>query len=197
MFYQSFLMMMSCHLYQSYIDVNLLEPGERDFRKLNDVYVIFIAPFDLFGQEKYMYTFRMTCDEVPGLELKDGGVRIFLNTHGKNDDEVSSELSEFLHFVEHPSKDNGNFQNPRVQKLADQIENIKSNQEVGVKYMRLWEELDDAKKEGEIMGREESQIESIRNLMDSLSLSMEQAMDALKIPKDKREEYKKQLEMNA
>ena len=184
-------------LYQSYIDVNLLEPGERDFRKLNDVYVIFIAPFDLFGQEKYMYTFRMTCDEVPGLELKDGGVRIFLNTHGKNDDEVSSELSEFLHFVEHPSKDNGNFQNPRVQKLADQIENIKSNQEVGVKYMRLWEELDDAKKEGEIMGREESQIESIRNLMDSLSLSMEQAMDALKIPKDKREEYKKQLEMNA
>ena len=63
--------------------------------------------------------------------------------------------------------------------------------------MRLWEELDDAKKEGEIMGREESQIESIRNLMDSLSLSMEQAMDALKIPKDKREEYKKQLEMNA
>ena len=66
-----------------------------------------------------------------------------------------------------------------------------------MKYMRLWEELDDAKKEGEIMGREESQIESIRNLMDSLSLSMEQAMDALKIPKDKREEYKKQLEMNA
>ena len=59
--------------------------------------------------------------------------------------------------------------------------------------MRLWEELDDAKKEG----REESQIESIQNLMDSLSLSMEQAMDALKISEDKREEYKKQLEMNA
>ena len=58
--------------------------------------------------------------------------------------------------------------------------------------MRLWEELDDAKKEG----REESQIDDIRNLMDSLSLSMEQAMDALKIPEDKREEYKKQLEMN-
>ena len=158
------------------------------------MYVIFIiAPFDLFGQEKYMYTFRMTCDEVPGLELKDGGVRIFLNTHGKNDDEVSSELSEFLYFVEHPSKDNGDFQNPRVQKLADQIENIKRNQEVGVKYMRLWEELDDAKKEG----REESQIDDIRNLMDSLSLSMEQAMDALKIPEDKREEYKRELELNA
>ena len=29
-----------------------------------DVYIIFIAPFDLFGEKKYMYTFRMTCDEV-------------------------------------------------------------------------------------------------------------------------------------
>ena len=53
-------------LYQSAIDVNLLQPGDWDFGKMNDVYVIFIAPFDLFGQDKYMYTFRMSCDEVPG-----------------------------------------------------------------------------------------------------------------------------------
>ena len=58
---------------------------ENDFGKMNDVYVIFIAPFDLFGKNKYMYTFRMTCDEVPGLSMGDGAVRIFLNTHGKND----------------------------------------------------------------------------------------------------------------
>ena len=50
---------------------------------MNDVYVIFIAPFDLFGQDKYMYTFQMTCQEIPGLVLNDGAVRIFLNTHGK------------------------------------------------------------------------------------------------------------------
>ena len=39
---------------------------------MNDVYVIFIAPFDLFGQDKYMYTFQMTCQEIPGLVLNDG-----------------------------------------------------------------------------------------------------------------------------
>ena len=172
-------------LYQSHIDVNLLEPGERDFGKLNDVYVIFIAPFDLFGQEKYMYTFRLICDEVSGMPLNDGAVRIFLNTHGKNDSEVSPELVEFLHYVERTADYDGEIQNSRVRKLADQIEMLKSNQEVGVKYMRLWEELDDAR----IEGREEERLSSIRNLMDSTGWTAERAMEALKISETERQKY--------
>ncbi|MFR0986277.1 MAG: hypothetical protein ACLSFZ_06895 [Frisingicoccus sp.] len=43
--------------------VNLLKPGDLDFGKMNDVYVIFIAPFDLFGKTS-ICTFQMTCDEV-------------------------------------------------------------------------------------------------------------------------------------
>lgn len=108
---------------------------------MNDVYVIFIAPFDLFGQDKYMYTFRMSCDEVPGLSLNDGAVRIFLNTHGRNDDEVSPGLVEFLHYAENPEQYGKNIRDSRVQKLAEQMDMLKSSQEVGVKYMRLWEEL--------------------------------------------------------
>lgn len=49
--------------YESLIDVKLLKPGESDFNKMNDVYIILIAPFDLFGLKKYMYTFQMTCKE--------------------------------------------------------------------------------------------------------------------------------------
>ena len=47
--------------YESIIDAKLLKPGERDFNKMNDIYIILIAPFDLFGKRKYMYTFEMTC----------------------------------------------------------------------------------------------------------------------------------------
>ena len=167
-------------LYQSSIDVNLLQPGDWDFGKMNDVYVIFIAPFDLFGQDKYMYTFQMTCEEVPGLPLNDGAVRIFLNTHGKNDDEVSPELVEFLHYVEKPEQYRKSLQNPRVKKLAEQMDMLKSNQKVGVKYMRLWEELADAR----LDGMEEAQIASIRNLMKKTGWSAEKAMDMLDIPKE-------------
>ena len=36
------------------------------------------------------------CEEEPGCVLEDGATRIFLNTRGTNDDEVSEELAEFL-----------------------------------------------------------------------------------------------------
>ena len=69
--------------YESIIDAKLLKPGERDFNKMNDIYIILIAPFDLFGKRKYMYTFEMTCKEDPSVSLEDGATRIFLNTMGK------------------------------------------------------------------------------------------------------------------
>lgn len=36
--------------YQSMIDSKLLEPGEIDFNRLSPVYIIVIAPFDIFGK---------------------------------------------------------------------------------------------------------------------------------------------------
>ena len=144
-------------LYQSAIDVNLLKPGDFDFGKLNDVYVIFIAPFDLFGENKYMYTFRMSCDEVPeryGREIKDR----------------------------------------RVQELASRIEMPKGSQEVGVKYMRLWEEMEEARTEGRKTGMAEERLASIKNLMRNTGWPVEKAMDMLDIPKDEREKYVKLME---
>lgn len=192
-------------LYQSHIDVNLMEPGDLNFGRMNDVYIIFIAPFDLFGEKKYMYTFRMTCDEVPGMALNDGAVRIFLNTHGENDDEVSEELVEFLHFVEETPDDDKEIKNERVRELADQIDHLKSSQEVGVRYMRLWEEMEELKQEaiaegkelGIEMGREEgraqgcaeSHAKDIERLIKNTGWSIEKAMDILEIPVDERSLY--------
>lgn len=78
--------------YQALIDTGLLEPGIPNYNLLNDSYIIMIMPFDLFGFGKYVYTFESVCREVPGYVLKDGATRIFLNTQGTNDNEVSKEL---------------------------------------------------------------------------------------------------------
>lgn len=204
-------------LYQSHIDVNLMEPGDLNFGRMNDVYIIFIAPFDLFGEKKYMYTFRMTCDEVPGMALNDGAVRIFLNTHGENDDEVSEELVEFLHFVEATPDDDKEIKNERVRELANQIDHLKSSQEVGVRYMRLWEEMEELKQEaieegkelgiemglaegraqgraeghaeGHAEGRAESHAKDIESLMKNTGWAIEKVMDILEIPEDERSLY--------
>ncbi|MCD8148435.1 MAG: Rpn family recombination-promoting nuclease/putative transposase [Clostridiales bacterium] len=87
--------------YQSVIDSKLLKPGVIDFNELNDVFIIIIAPFDLFGEERYVYTFSMQCEEVDGLMLHDGATRIFLNTHGMDDENITPELKELLYFLEH------------------------------------------------------------------------------------------------
>ena len=115
------------------------------------MYVIFISPFDLFGQKKYRYTFRMQCEEIPGLELKDGATRIFLNTRGQNQDEVPSDLVEFLNFVEKTPEKASGYTSTRVKELAHQVDRIKRNQEVGVKYMQLWEEMEYKRREGEAL----------------------------------------------
>ena len=59
-------------LYQGIIDSKLLPPGVVDFNLLNEVLIVLITPFDLFGYGLYRYTFQMRCEEVPELKLDDG-----------------------------------------------------------------------------------------------------------------------------
>lgn len=49
-------------------------------------------------------------------------------------------------------------------------------------------------RKGIIQGREEEKLNSIRSLMKKLNLTLEQAMDALGVPKDEWEKYKKMLD---
>ncbi|WP_288177880.1 hypothetical protein [Blautia hydrogenotrophica] len=75
-----------------------------DFNALGDTYIIIIAPFDLFGEGRYQYTFEMRCKENPEISLEDGAVRIFLNTRSQNPQDVSPELMELLSFIEHTNQ---------------------------------------------------------------------------------------------
>ena len=126
-------------LYQGMIDSKLLDAGEVDYTRLNNVYIIVITPYDVFGQGKYRYTFRMACREEPGLDLEDGAERIFLNTRGTNPEEVSPELVELLHYMENTNTA-ALAENRKVREIQRRVEAIKSSEEVGVRYMQAWEE---------------------------------------------------------
>lgn len=173
--------------YQGVVDGKLLNPGEIDFNEINDVYIITIAPFDIFGMDKYMYTFQMTCQEVPGMLLEDGAVRIFLNTHGKNPEDVSPELVELLNYIENSNEQTAKgCKSQRIHQLQERIEAIKSSEEVSVKYMQEWEERElekrDAKDEGRKEGRKEGLGEGIEALiLDNLEegKTMEQIIGKL------------------
>ena len=149
--------------YQALIDSKLLDPGEVDFSNMKDCYSIIITPFDLFGRGLYQYTFQMTCAET-GQPLEDGATRIFLNTHGKNPEDIRPELKELLYYMEHTTEEIS-CSTSRLQQIKNHVNIVKSSEEIGVKYMQEWEEkiLDKRKAraeglaEGRAKGRAEGQ----------------------------------------
>ncbi|MCD7922347.1 MAG: Rpn family recombination-promoting nuclease/putative transposase [Clostridiales bacterium] len=148
--------------YQSMIDSRLLEPGIDDFNELNPVYVIIITPFDLFKKKKCCYTFSMTCEEVSDVYLNDGAVRIFLNTHGEDDKDISPELKELLYFIEHTNDQGKIYRSDKVNGIRKSVRTIQNNEEVNLRYMQEWEEKLMFKREGLQEGREEGRKEGIK-----------------------------------
>lgn len=164
--------------YQALMDSSTLAPGEVNFNRMPDATLITIAPFDLFGEGKYCYTFRMKCEESEHLSLEDGATRIFLNTRGTNEGEVSEELVSLLHYFEESTEENASRCNSaRIQTLHRQVSRIKASEEIGVRYMQQWEEKVYAKEEGRIEGKAEA-------LMSLVARKLEKGKTAIEIAED-------------
>ena len=138
----------------------LLAPGEVDFSNMKDCYSIIIAPFDIFGKGLYQYTFQMTCNET-GQTLDDGAIRIFLNTHGKNPEEISPELKELLYYMEHTTEESP-CSTSRLQEIRNHVNVVKSSEEIGVKYMQEWEEKILEKRKARAEGLAEGRAEGMK-----------------------------------
>ncbi|QEK16148.1 Rpn family recombination-promoting nuclease/putative transposase [[Clostridium] hylemonae] len=185
--------------YQSLVDISLLEPGVPDYSALNESYIIMITPFDLFGFGKYRYTFRPVCVEEPKCVLEDGATRIFLNTRGKNEDEVPAELVQFLYYVEHTTDEAAEQTgSERIKRIHDRVRKVRNSEEVGVKYMQAWEEKyyekEEARKEGLEQGAKKQLIELIKKKLEK-GKSVEEIADALEESTDKIEELIKEMEL--
>ena len=148
--------------YQALMDSRLLEVGDTGYENLNRVHMIMITPFDLFGRERYMYTFQMTCTEEPDVLLHDGSFRIFLNTRGTDHENITPELRALLEFFENPSEEVAlRSGNERIKRMQKRVKSLKESEEVGVKYMREWEEKIFAKREGREEGLAEGRAEGL------------------------------------
>mgnify|MGYP003308901798 CR=1 FL=1 len=120
--------------YQAQIDVASLEPGD-DYNDLKPLYVIFICNFDPFGLGLYRYTFSMHCEERD-LPLNDGVKRIFFSTKGKNEDEVSGVLTDFLGYL-NDSTDSyvEGSPNEKLREIHNRITELKKKRDVEARYM--------------------------------------------------------------
>ena len=164
--------------YQSMIDLQLVDKGQ-DYDTLNNSYIIFICLSDLFGKNRYMYTFENVCEEDSEVILNDGSKKVFLNADGKNG-AVSEELKAFLDYVAgRPSEDTF------VKKLKRAVEKAKKNREWRHEYMTLLMRDQENQKIGEKRG-EDKLAKLIILLNEDGRLS-----DILRVSQD--EEYRQEL----
>lgn len=182
--------------YQALIDSKLLDPGEVDFSNMKDCYSIIIAPFDLFGRGLYQYTFQMTCAET-GQPLEDGATRIFLNTHGKNSEDISPELKELLYYMEHTTEEIS-CSTSRLQEIKNHVNIVKSSEEIGVKYMQEWEEKILEKRKARAEGRAEGLAEGLAEgdyfrLIQQIKKKIEKSKNLIQIA-DELEETPENIE---
>ena len=136
----------------------------------------------------------MSCDEIPGLKLHDGATRIFLNTHGTDAEGVSEELIQLLRYFEQTTGENAAGSHSRkIEKLQKRVEEIKKNEEVGIRYMNAFEEKmwerregrDEGERIGEKRGRQEIARKMVEKNLDLVLIKemtglTEQELNALK-----------------
>lgn len=76
----------------------------------------------------FCYTFRTTCHESENVDLEDGRIAVFLNTHGRNEDEVPGELVTFLQYMKEDLEGSEKeFHDPYVEQLQKFIRKVKEN----------------------------------------------------------------------
>ena len=185
-------------LYQGIIDSKLLPPGVADFNLLNEVLIVLITPFDLFGYGLYRYTFQMRCEEVPELKLDDGATRIFLNTRGKHPELVSPELIELLKYMERSTDEvSGECKSKRIQEMHRRVCQIKASEKTEVKYMQSWEERIMIKQEGIAEGRIEGEKALLKSLIEkkmAKKYSAEQISEMLEVDVSEVENIMKEIQ---
>lgn len=164
-------------LYHGMIDSGLLPAGTIDYNQLPDSYVIMITPFDPVGQGLFRYTFQMMCKELPGVTLEDGATRIFLNTRGTARDDADQELVELLRYFERTTEDQAaRSGSEKIQAMHRVVEEIRSSEEIGVRYMQQWEEKalarQEAREEGRKSGIEEGRKSGIEENRRAIALEM-------------------------
>ena len=105
------------------------------------------------------YTFEERCLECD-LALGDGTRKIFLNTKGKNDEEVPAELVHFLRYMEQSTDEyvSGVTEQSIIQ-LHEQVTELKKWRELEARFMTGEELMQQRERKGRIEGKADSIFE--------------------------------------
>ena len=145
--------------YQGMIDLGILEKGQT-YKNLKRSYIIFICTFDLFGEDRHIYTFENRCIQNPKLRLGDDAIKMILNTKGTMDD-ITPETKRVLDFI-----DGRDASDEYTRALEREIESVRKNEKWRLDYMTLQMKYEEKYEEGMEMGIKAMIIDGMENDLD-------------------------------
>ena len=116
--------------YHSEMDSYQIQAGHK-YTELKSSIVIFICGFDLFEQDRSIYTFKTLCEENPELALNDKRTTIFVNLKG-NREGLPPELVRLLDYLE-TSEATDEF----TEQINDRVVNLRNDFEWRENYMTM------------------------------------------------------------
>lgn len=157
--------------HSSVMDVENLHSGQ-EFQELPDTYTIFITEKDFFGMDRPVYPIERI-NLAAGNFFEDGEHILYINGAYQGD----SELGRLMHDFNCTKADDMNFE-----PMAERTRYLKENPE-GVRQMcKVMEDMRNETTETVL-------LQSIKNLMETMKLTADQAMEALKISENDKIKY--------
>ena len=132
-----------------------MKSGEKNFRKLPNLYIINILDYDPFGYGQMCYTIENKCVEEPELLYDDGLKILYYITCGTKGGNTS--IQNMLRFMHDSSKENAVDDSTR--KLYDYVNQVKIQAEARERYMSWDEVFDQDMEEAWNKGRQEGRRE--------------------------------------
>ena len=161
--------------HSSVMDIENLDAGQ-EFEELPDTYTIFITEKDFYGKGEPIYVVERI-NLTTGQNFEDGEHILYVNGEYREE----SELGKLIHDFNCTEADDMIFG-----LMAERTRYLKENPE-GVNEM--CKAMEDMRNEAV----ERNMLQTIRNLMDSMKWSAEQAMTAMKIPEADKLKYTAKL----
>ncbi len=161
--------------HSSVLDVENLNAGQ-DFHELPDTYTIFITEKDFYGEGKAIYLIERINLTI-NRPFEDGEHILYVNGEYRG----KSDLGKLMHDFNCTNAADMNYEI-----MAKRTRYLKENPRGVNEMCKVLEEMRNET-------AEKTLVQTIKNLMETMKWSAEQAMAAMKIPTSEQEKYKSRL----
>ncbi len=161
--------------HSSVLDVENLNAGQ-DFHELPDTYTIFITEKDFYGEGKAIYLIERINLTI-NRPFEDGEHILYVNGEYRG----KSDLGKLMHDFNCTNAADMNYEI-----MAERTRYLKENPRGVNEMCKVLEEMRNET-------AEKTLVQTIKNLMETMKWSAEQAMAAMKIPMSEQEKYKSRL----